>query len=294
MQYFVTVAEELHFGRAATRLHIAQPSLSHQIRRLEQQFGVRLLERTSRRVALTAAGETLFVEGRRLLDQASRVASATRAATTEEITVGFAGSAATSLLAAVLRAFEDLYPAVRVSVRELLLDRVDDIRTGSVDLAFLRVLPGQTDLEVEVLTREPRMLAIRAGHPLATQTTVSFSALQNESFITNPIVEEPTPPLRWLREQHRHGLPGRVTAEAASIPEILTLVAAGRGVCLVPATVAQHFPRDDVRYLEVSDADPAVVSIAWSGPRRPKVEAFVKVAREIARQPTNESHIPST
>src|SRR5262249_29089703 len=170
-----------------------------------------------------------------------------------------------------LRVFEARYPSVRVSVRELPLDRIDDIRTGRVALAFTRLLPGQTDIEVEVLTREPRMVVLPARHPLATQTMISFAELRDESFITNPIVGEPTPPARWLREQQRHGLPGRVTAEAASVQELLPLVAAGRGVCLVPATVAHDYPRDDVRYVEVSDADPAVVSIASSGPTRPAV-----------------------
>src|ERR1035438_7235926 len=97
VQYFVAVAEELHFGRAAERLHIAQPSLSHQIRRLEQQLGVVLLERTSRRVELTPAGQTLLTEGRRLLTQSQRAVRITRAAGSEGLTVGFYGSAASEL-----------------------------------------------------------------------------------------------------------------------------------------------------------------------------------------------------
>src|ERR1700726_2336474 len=96
VEYFVAVAEELHFGRAAERLHLAQPSLSHQIRRLEQQMGVTLLERTSRRVELTPAGHTLLTEGRRLLTQSERAIRVTRAASSERLTVGFYGSAASA------------------------------------------------------------------------------------------------------------------------------------------------------------------------------------------------------
>src|SRR5216683_1741126 len=98
VEYFVAVAEELHFGRAAARLHIAQPSLSHQIRRLEEQLGVKLFDRNSRHVALTPAGEALLTEGRRLLNQAQRAVKITRAANVERLAVGFSGSAAGVLL----------------------------------------------------------------------------------------------------------------------------------------------------------------------------------------------------
>ena len=286
MQYFVTVAEELHFGRAAARLHIAQPSLSHEIRRLEQQLGVSLLERTSRRVELTAAGQTLLADGRRLLNQAQRVIERTRAADAGRLTVGFYGSAASTLLPDVLRAFSEEHPSVTVTVRELLLDHIDDILSGRVDLAFTRLLPGQPgpDIEVEILAQEPRLVCLPATHPLAARDTLTFTDLHDESFITNPVLDSASPPLRWLAEQQRHGLPGRVAAEAASIQEILTLVASGRGVCLVPAPVARHYPRQDVTYIQVADADPAVVSLAWTNDSlRPEAETFIQIARHIAR-----------
>ena len=105
MQYFVAVAEELHFGRAAERLHIAQPSLSHQIRRLEQQLGVTLLDRTSRRVELTDAGRALLAEGRRLLLPSERTVRLVRSASTGTLTVGFFGSAASAFLPILIRSF---------------------------------------------------------------------------------------------------------------------------------------------------------------------------------------------
>ena len=284
MQYFVTVAEELHFGRAAVRLHIAQPSLSHQIRRLEQQLGVTLLERTSRRVSLTSAGEVLLSEGRRLLQQAERAVRATRMAASEQLVVGFAGSAASLLLPQVMRAFGELHPAIDVVVRELLLDQSAEIANGRVDVAFTRLLPGQADLRIEVLAREPRVVVLPAAHPLAAHEAVRFADLADERFITNPLVRDNGPPARWLGEQQRHGLPGQVAAEASSIQEILTLVAGGRGVCLLPARAARDYPRDDLAYVEVTDADQAVVSLAWRpGGLRPAVAAFVNVARETAQ-----------
>ncbi len=283
MQYFVAVADELHFSRAAERLHIAQPSLSHQIRRLERELGVKLLERTSRRVELTAGGLALQREGRRLLAQADHAVALTRAAGSDHLTVGFYGSAAATLLPEALRTFHDRYPAVDVSIRELLLGGVDEITSGHVDVAFTRLLPGQLNLELEVLASEPRLVALASGHPLATRDSLRFRDLRAESFITNRVVQTPGPPTRWLAEQQRHGLPGRVAADAASVHEILALVAAGRGVCLVPASVARHYPRRDVAYVGVSDADPAVVSLAWRvGGKTPIIEQFIDAAGEAA------------
>jgi DNA-binding transcriptional LysR family regulator len=280
VQYYVAVAEELHFGRAAERLHIAQPSLSHQIRRLEQQLGVTLLDRTSRRVELTEAGRALLAEGRRLLAHSERVVRLVRSASVERLTVGFYGSAASELLPDVLRSFAEAHPTVDVSVRELLLDRVDELLGGGVDVAFTRLLPGQAAAEFEVIAQEPRVLALPAAHPLANRAALRLTDLCAESFITNPAVPAAAPPMRWLAEQARHGLPGRVAAQAASVQEILTLVAAGKGVCLVPVSVARHYPRADVSYVEVTDAAPAVVSLAWPrGTVRPVVDAFIETAR---------------
>jgi len=277
------VAEELHFGRAAARLHIAQPSLSQQIRQFEQQLGVTLLERTSRQVALTPAGEALLAEGRRLLAQAQRVIQTVQAAAAERLTVGFYGSAGSTLLPSVLRAFAEHHPSVEVSVRELLLDRIDEMLAGHVDVAFTRLLPGQADVELEVIGRESRVVALPSGHPLADRGSLKFADLRDESFIINPATVDGSPPARWLAEQQRHGLPGRVAAESASIQEILTLVAAGRGVCLVPAPVERDQPRNDVRYVEVTDADPAVVALAWTHETlRPEVAAFIDTARRVA------------
>ena len=282
VQYFVAVAEELHFGRAAERLHIAQPSLSQQIRRLERQLGVTLLDRTSRQVELTEAGRALLSEGRRLLAHSERATRLVRSVSAERLTVGFFGSAASALLPGLLRSFGEEHPGAQVSVRELLLNQLDELLTGGVDVAFTRLLPGQADVELEVIAREPRVVALPASHPLAGRVALQFEELREESFITNPVVEAAAPPKRWLAEQVRHGLPGRIAAEAASVPEILTLVAVGRGVCLVPAAVARHYPRPDVAYVEVTDADPAVVSLAWPrGELRPIVGAFIEITRQM-------------
>ena len=283
VEYFVAVADELHFGRAAERLHIAQPSLSQQIRRLEQQLGVTLLERTSRNVQLTPAGEALLREGRRVLVQAERAISVTRGAGTELLTVGFYGSAGHGLLPALLAAFKGRHPRVQIMVREVPFGSVDEIHHGKVDLALTRLEPGQTELEVEVLTEEPRLLALAGTHPLAARETLSLAELGDESFIVNPMTPDGGAPARWLAEQRRHGLPGRVVAKARSLQEILSLVAAGRGVCLVPEAVALHERRAGISYVPVIGAEPALVSLAWDAEHSsPTLQEFVAVAREVA------------
>src|SRR5262249_35845355 len=169
LDYFVTVAEELHFGRAAERLHIAQPSLSHQIRRLEQQLGVTLFDRSSRRVELTEAGRALLSEGRRLVAHSERATRLVRSWSAHGLTRGFYGSAASELLPDLLRSFSEEHPSAEVSVRELLLDQIDELLAGGVDVAFTRLLPGQTDVELEVIAREPRVVALPASHSLSAR-----------------------------------------------------------------------------------------------------------------------------
>ena len=289
VEYFVTVAEELHFGRAAERLHIAQPSLSQQVRRLERQLGVALLVRTSRSVALTPAGRVLLEEGRRLLADTRRVLQATRRAEVEPLSVGFYGSAGVSLLPALVRSFSDDHPQADISLRELRFGRLQELTSGEVDVAFTRLLPGQVDagLQVEILAHDRRLAALPEGHRLAGHGSLRFTDLREERFITNPAVAE-VGPTRWRAEQLRHGLPARIGATATSVPEILMLVAAGRGVSLVPATVAESCPQVGISYVEVRDADPAVVSLAWAttGADRRIVRDFVTAAREHARSPT--------
>jgi DNA-binding transcriptional LysR family regulator len=288
VEYFVAVADELHFGRAAQRLHIAQPSLSQQIRRLEVELGVALLERNSRHVHLTPAGQAFLREAKRTLGQARRAVETAREAGRQRLTVGFYASAGSLLLPDILRSFGEQHPTIEVSVRELSLDDLDPLLDGTVDVAFTRLLPEQTELEVQVMAREPRLVALASTHPLAGRRSVVFADLHDERFITNPAVQDVGPPRRWLAEQRRHGLPGRVAAVTRSLQEILVLVASQRGVCLLPAAAAKLLTRPDVVFVPVTDADPAVTSLAFRRDlKSPGLDAFLEIAREIASAQTS-------
>ena len=242
-----------------------------------------LFDRNSRRVELTPAGQALLVEGRKILQQAQYTIRITRAAGSTQLAIGFYGSAANKLLPEVLDVFSNRYPSVAVCVRELLFGSIDDVLAGKVDLAFTRLLPGQTELEVEILTYENRLAVLPVTHPLATRESLTFADFKHERFIINPAVPNDPKPARWLAEQRRHGLPGRIAARATSVQEILTLVAAGRGIALVPEAVATQQPRANLIYVPVTDAEPAVVSLARRpGLTNPTVESFASAAREVA------------
>jgi DNA-binding transcriptional LysR family regulator len=282
VRYFVAVAEELHFRRAAERLFISQPSLSQQIRRLEAEVGASLLSRGSRRVELTESGEAFLREARQLLAQAERTQAAARAG--ERLVVGFTGSAGARLLPRTLARFASGSPTATVVVRELDLGHLEDVVEGSVDVAFTRLQPGHAELSVEVLFREDRVVALAADHPLAKRMSIAFAELGSEPFITASASWDHAWRGLWQAERSRHGLHGPLVAEATSVEEIVTLVASKRGVCVMPATNAELFPRPGVVYVHVKDAEPALVSLVWRrGSETSLLRAFITEAKQSAR-----------
>jgi DNA-binding transcriptional LysR family regulator len=286
VRYFVAVAQELHFGRAAERLHIAQPSLSQQIRRLESQLGVALLTRTSRRVELTTAGAALLRDGEQLLQQAQRTVQTVRRTADETLAVGYYGTAASRLLPGTLAAFGERRPSTTVSVRELLFGDLDDITAGKVDLAFTRLRTDQLahlPVTVAELASEPRVLVVARSHRLAGRISVSLRELGEDRFVVNPSVDLNALG-RWKDEQRRHGLPGRIAGKARSVTELLTMVAAGVGITIVPVSVARQHRPPTITYVPVTDAEPAVISLVWpTGTLSPSAQAFVEAAQEQAQ-----------
>src|ERR1700760_1159534 len=186
LTYFVAVAEELHFGRAAARLHIAQPSLSVQIRKLEHTVGAVLFLRSSRHVELTAAGEILLDESRRLLSDAERIVGLTRAAahgtSTRKLVVGFQANAAAELTPQILSAFQTQFPGIQVQMQGFdFTDPYVGLAEGSTDVAFVRPpLVVKEWLGLETLFVEPRVLVVSSGSPLAEQPHVSVEQVTDE------------------------------------------------------------------------------------------------------------------
>lgn len=294
LQAFVAVADELHFGRAAARLHLSQPSLSARIRRLEAELGLQLFNRTSRTVALTPVGQDVLREARRVLAAAESLDRAVLArsdVTGSPLRVGFTGSAASQLLPEVLKRLRRRWPDLQVSLQELTMFRYDQLRAGELDVVFGRLTPAEApDLYVTVLLEEPRFVALWDGHPLAGRRSVRMADLSADGFITQPEAVNPAFHATWLAEQHAHGLPGLVAGEASSIQEFLNLVAAGHGVCLTPAAAASYNPWPGITYVPVRDAAPSALSvIRRRGDRDPRTTALVEAARSEAGPYENQS-----
>ncbi|MET8286887.1 LysR substrate-binding domain-containing protein [Streptomyces sp. NPDC005132] len=260
VRYFVTVAELLHFGRAAERLHISQPVLSRQIRALEKDLGTELFVRDSHAVSLTRAGAQLLDDARLLLASADaarqRVQQASRGP--RRLVVGFrAGIVVTR----ALRAFGARHPEVEVKARRVEWDDQEQlILEGSVDLAYVRRPIRDEGLTLLPLYAEPRVAMLPEGHRLAGKQELALADLDDET---------------WLR--YSDPRPGDVPIR--TIEEKFESVAAGTGITLVPHSVAEQYSRPDITYVPVPDAEPDEVLLAWrSGRRSTLIAAFAEVA----------------
>ncbi len=262
LRYFVAVAEERHFGRAAARLHMAQPPLSQQIRQLETELGVSLLTRSTRKVELTPAG-VVFLERARAIIESLRTAAldAARAADGEvgHLAVGFTGSATYELLPAVARAMAAALPGVTLEVRGELLtaQQVALLEDGTLDVAFLRPPVRTAALEVAVFRTEPLVAALPAEHPLARGSTVAISALAAEPFVSFPDKNRSVVHDAALDACRRASFAPRVVQEVAETSTAIAAVAGGIGVALMPASV-RHLHIDGACYRPLSGTDAGV------------------------------------
>jgi DNA-binding transcriptional LysR family regulator len=243
LRYFVAVAEERHFGHAARRLHIAQPPLSQQIRQLEAELGVRLLNRTTRRVELTPAGASFLGRARDVLAAAEAAAVEARrvdAGLEGRLVVGCVGSATYSLLPSLARRLREQMPAVDFSFRgEMLVpDQVDALLRGDVDLALLRPPVDTPGIALTSLRRERFIVALPEGHRLVGRRRLRVDDLREESFIGYPGLGRSVMSERVTALCREAGFEPRIRQEVGETSTLVTFVAAGLGVALVPEPVA--------------------------------------------------------
>jgi DNA-binding transcriptional LysR family regulator len=269
LRYFIAVAEELHFGRAAARLHIVQPALSQQIQRLEATLELKLLERDRRRVALTDAGRAFLAEAYLTLEHADRaVQVAARAQRGElgRLRVGIAASAAQTSALDSVSAFSRDAPDVQLEVRELPMRALlGALRGDGVDIGFMAMLelPADTDgMTLHELSRDPLVAAIPDGHRLARRATVRLAELADEPFAAYPREAGAAWHDAVVALCRRAGFTPRRGPEVREVNTQLALVAAGLGVALVPVTAAILRARG-VAFVPLSDPDvPHVTSAA--------------------------------
>lgn len=287
MRYFVAVAEELHFGRAAVRLHISQPSLSVQIRKLEHQIGARLLERDSRHVTLTKAGKVFREEAERLLTNADRLADRTRDAAFNggngNLIVGFQANAAAELTPKILAAFQTRYPRVQVEMRSYdFADPYVGLANGSTDVAFIRPPVLLQDwLSIETLFVEPRVLVMSEHCHLAERARVSVGDVIDEPFVGRRAPEYWRD--FWLAVDSRGSHTVRLGAEVGSVDECFEAILANRGIAFTQASTQRFYDRPGLAFLPVDDLPPSPLAIAWRNDMdaRP-VRQFVETARMLA------------
>nr|WP_315221415.1 LysR family transcriptional regulator [uncultured Duganella sp.] len=269
LRYFVTVAEELHFGKAAVRLHMTQPPLSQTIQALEQLLGVALFERSRRGVALTPAGIALLPEARRLLARAQELPQLVQRAAAGEVgrlALAFVSSADYSVLPPFLRAYRAAYPQVQITLQEATSDlQLDDLLHNRIDAGLLiPPLPDKAKLELDYLPvlNEPLVLAVPAGL-LAKKGKVALAAMPRLPLIVFPRAISPALYDAILSVFRDAGITPEIGQQAIQMQTIVSLVSAGMGMALVPQSVS-NLMRPGVEYRALADTGPLVeTGLAW-------------------------------
>ena len=292
LEAFVAVAEELHFGRAANRLQMAQSPLSQTIRRLERELGVALFDRSTRSVALTPAGEALLPHAHRVFEELELARQATRAVSGVvygTVSIGFSGALNHRTLPPLTRAVRQRYPEVALKLvgRVMTRDGVAQIEQGALDLAFVSLpLDPSPLVRTRLVGREPLGVALPVDHPLATESEIELADLAGDGFITTPAALGSGLQETGLRACVDAGFRPRVVQEIADPFMILTLVAAGVGVALMPAEVAEITPSGAV-YRPLRGAPTYLYNaIAWSADNPSVVlKAVLAIADEVLPTP---------
>ncbi|MNF67179.1 HTH-type transcriptional regulator BenM [compost metagenome] len=291
LRYFIAVAEELHFGRAAEQLGISQPPLSQQIQALEEEIGARLLERTNRRVELTEAGRLFLDESRQVLaqvDKAVQLARRAQRGELGELKVGFTSSAPfTSTVPRSIHAFRQAYPDVHLELHEMSsAETVKALLEDSVQVGVIRPLALPDNLQAEELFREPLVAVLRADHPLAegSEEGLAIATLAEEPFVFFPRTFGTGLYDQLIALAREAGYSPRIAQEASEAMTIIGLVSAGLGVSVLPASF-RRTRVDGVVYRTL--LDPGATTAVWlvrrRGERSPLALSFVElVTREAA------------
>lgn len=284
LRCFVTLAEELHFGRAAARLHMTQPPLSRQIQLLEHALSVRLLERTSRSVRLTAAGQVFYRDAVSILrhaDQAAALASRIEKGEAGRVTVGFTAVAGYDLLPRIISAGQRALPHIDVVLREMVSqEQLDALISGSIDLGFVRPLSHDAPIEQRLLMRDPLVLALHANHRLARKKAIRPDDLQDESFIMYSPHDGKYFYDLVVGLFAASGVHTRHVQHIGQTHTILGLVRGGVGLAVVPAS-AMMLPFREVVFKPVWRSDIfAELYLAWrsqhNNPALETMTAFVQ------------------
>lgn len=266
LRYFITVAEELHFGRAAQRLHIAQPALSQQIRQLEEMLGFPLFDRDKHQVELTAPGRVFLDEARLILIQLQRacdIAERVHVGASGRLIIGFVGSATYHIIP-LLRAYREQYPLVHIVLQQMkTLEQLQALHEKRIDIGLIRPIRTNPDISQAVIHHEALMVALPDHHPLAAKETISMSDLTNEPFIMTPIRPGSSYYEVVMQYCHDADFKPNIVLEAPEFLTIVAFVAHGMGIALVPESFWQQ-QNIGVIYRKIEAAKPLLeLAVAW-------------------------------
>ena len=287
LRYFIALAEELHFGRAAERVGIAQPPLTQQIQKLEARLGCRLFDR-GRKTALTEAGAALLQEAPRILAQVEHAIEITRRAArgeTGRLRVAAPPSVLLTALPGAIRKYRRLYPGVQFTLRELSTSAIEDaVRREEIDLGFLRETRPQAPLISRVVLEEAVVAVLPASHRLAARKGLTLASLHAEPFVFFPRQLGPAFYDKLLGFCMAAGFAPRVVQEATQWQTVVSFVEAGMGVSLAPGCV-QRFRWNGVVYRRLAHLS-TVVSACWRLDGLPSTaDTFFKLAKAELAQP---------
>jgi DNA-binding transcriptional LysR family regulator len=284
-RYFIAVAEELHFGRAALRLHMEQPPLSQQIQRMEKTLGCRLFERKPK-VALTEAGKTLLTVARRTISQVNQGIELTRQVGLGEagsLSIGFAASAMLGSLPEIIRTYREQFPEVVLNLVELSPgEETKSILEGQVDIGFIRERVSSESLSFEIINKEHFGVLLPVNHRFAANSVLLPEALANESFVHFPRHISPS-----LFEQisaicRNAGFSPHVIQEAREWLTIIGLVESGLGIAIVPASVGR-IKLAGITFVPLRSPVKSVITLSYLHESlKPTTAAFINIAKQAA------------
>ena len=282
LRYFLAIAEEKHFGRAARRLHMTQPPLSRQIQELEAELGFALFDRARRRVELTPAGGVFLARVRSVLEGIDQAIHEARRASVGEIgrvAVGYISSLAYSGITDLLRAFHEQFPKVEIALREMSPQaQLDAIKEGWIDVGLVRGLVDDASLASACVARDPLVVVLPAGHALAEHKRIPLGRLAGEPFVVFPRHRGPAFFDQIMSMCRDAGFTPRIVQEAPQL-DILSLVAAGFGLAIMPGSI-RRAGRKGLAIRPIVGAPRAKLYIVWrADDTAPALREFVGFVR---------------
>jgi DNA-binding transcriptional LysR family regulator len=284
LKYFIAVAEELNFGRAAQKLNITQPSLSRQIQKLEQELAVKLFERLPSQIQLTQAGELFLTEAQQILVKVKQGIQIAQRASRGEIghlKIGFQGSAVYDIIPNSIRVFRGSFPNVDVIVQPMITrEQISAIENNQLDLGFVVPPINHSNLIVETILEEPVIVVLPENHPLAKETEITIADLGHEPLILASRDRDCGLFEEIFNLYYQAGLHPNVIYAAREMQVMLGFVAAGMGISLLPAYV-QNLQRLGVVYRSLKPHAPIVkLAIAYKSNNQPTLQSFLKIVKQ--------------